>query len=49
MIGYAWNKKTNKIDMTGEYNMVKAFTDPKCYDVLTTEEIKERLGVDDDK
>lgn len=44
MMGYAWNKNTKKVDMAGEYNMVKAFTDPDCYEVLTAEEVKERQG-----
>ena len=42
MMGYAWNKHTKKVDLAGEYGMVKAFTDPNCYEVLTTEELKER-------
>jgi hypothetical protein len=42
MIGYAYNKKTGKVDMAGEYGMVKAFTDPNCYEVLTAEELDKK-------
>lgn len=43
MIGYAYNRKTGKVDMAGEYSMVKAFTDSSCYDVLTADELEELI------
>ena len=42
MIGFGYNRNTKKIDISGDYEMLKVFCDLNCYEILTEEELEKR-------